>query len=69
MHVSSSNLSVAQKESKIGVPFFNETGYQSVHKICEPFTVKTRVDKIEEYDPPAMNEMQHFFVFVSLGHK
>jgi hypothetical protein len=28
---------------------FNETGYQS-------FTVKTRLDKNEEYDPPAMNE-------------
>jgi len=50
------HLSVAQKESQIGVPFFNETGYQSVHKICGPFTVKTRLDKNEEYDPPAMNE-------------
>jgi hypothetical protein len=48
-------LSVAQKKSKIGVPF-NETGYQSVHKICGPFTVKTRLDKNEEYDPPAMNQ-------------
>jgi hypothetical protein len=49
-------LSVAQKESKIGIPL-NETGYQSsVHKICGPFTVKTRLDKNEEYDPPAMNE-------------
>jgi hypothetical protein len=35
---------------------FNETGYQSVHKICGPFTVKTRLDKNEEYDLPAMNE-------------